>query len=803
MQLPLSWIKEYVDLDLSAEELAYRLTMAGIETVCLGSSVPDFEGVITAKIDKIEKHPRADKLTVCQVRPSPSEEPLTVVCGAPNISEGDIVPLARPGAVLADGMKLKKSKIRGVESRGMMCSQKELGVSDDHTGIWILPPQTPVGKTLPEALGQEDEIIETEPTPNRGDLLSVIGVAREVAAITGAKMRLPQISLNEQGPRVDELASVEIKNYEACPRYVARLIKSLKPGPSPQWMKQRLEQAGMRSINNVVDVTNYVMLEIGQPLHAFDFNKLHEQRIVVKNAEQGDKFTTLDGCEHTLRHDTLMICDGKGPVAVAGVMGGLESEVSEQTTDVLLESAYFNPVSVRRTARLLGIPTEASRRFDKGVDPMGTVFAADRAADLISELAGGKLSKGYIDARDQGFEKKRITLRPERSNRILGIEVPADQQAETLSRLDGIEVKQEGNNLEVLAPFYRPDLEHEHDLIEEIARLTGYDRIPATMPGFRMEPMPGQKELDLARLIRQRMSALGFSEAILTSFENPESLRLLNLPESDHRRRAVRIANPLSENESVMRTTLVPKLLQTYHSNRSRGATRGIRLYEINAVFEDTGEELPRQRTMMTGLFSPPTEKTLWEEDGRAEEFYDIKAVAEQVLAATGHPAARIQGSGDEPFIHPGKCARAVMGSSYAGSFGELHPLAARNFDIKHPVFIFELHFGMLAEHYGYVPKAKKLSKFPPALRDIAVVVDEEVTMEQVIRAAMKMKSQGLANMDLFDIFRGGSVPPGKKSMAFHLKYQSMERTLTDDEVNKEHGRLAQQLQRKVGASLR
>jgi len=802
--VPVSWIKDYVNMEMDGDELAHALTMAGLETNNLGPGIPDVEGVVTARIEKIDRHPDADKLTLCRVKPGPEEGPLQVVCGAPNIKEGDIVPLALVGARLPDGTKLKKNKIRGVESQGMMCSERELGMSEDHSGIWILPPDTPLGKSLQEGLGGTDAVLETEPTPNRGDLQSVIGVAREVAAITGEKVKLPEPELRESGPSIFEHAAVEIEDYEGCPRYVARLIKGLQIGPSPEWMIKRLETAGVRSINNVVDVTNYVMLETGQPLHAFDFKKLRKSKIVVKPATAGDKFTTLDGQERTLHDDTLMICDGEGPVAIAGVMGGLDSEVSEDTVDVLIESAYFKPTSVRRTARILGIPSEAGKRFDKGVDPLGTVYAADRAAALMTELAGGELAKGHIDAKKEDFVEKRIELRPDRANLIMGLSLPKDEQKEILGRLEGAEVEEKQGRLVFTAPSYRPDLNLEEDLVEEIARLKGYDAVPVDMPAFCMAPMPENKGIDLGRTLRERMSALGFNEAVLTSFEDPKRLDLFNFPEGDLRKKPVKLANPLSENESILRTTLVPRLLSCLAMNRSRGEIKAVRIYEISAAFNGGEDGSAEQRTMVAGVLSHPLEKDLWSVECGEEGFFDIKAVVEHILGATRFPGCRIEPApSGEPGLHPAKAARVYIGKADAGRLGQLHPAIAEKFELKNEAFVFELDFGLLSQYSGHIPKAKAVSKFPPTLRDMAVVVDESVNMEDVIKTARKTQSPLLEKMELFDVFRGGQVPEGKKSMAFHVSYQSLERTLTDEDVKKEHDKIAAKLHKDLGAILR
>jgi len=801
---PLNWIKEYVDVELSPDELAEALTMAGLETVNLGSRVPDVDGVVTARIEKIEKHPDADKLTVCQVAAAEGEAPRTVVCGAPNIREGDVVPLAGVGVVFPDGNKLKRAKIRGVESNGMMCSQKELGVGDDHSGIWILPAETPIGKTLPQALGDDDVILETEPTPNRGDLLSIVGLAREIAAITGKKSRLPEVKLEESGPAIADLARVDVEDFDGCPRYAARLIRGVKVGPSPGWVAERLEAAGVRAINNVVDATNYVMLEMGQPLHAFDFNRLRENRIVVKRATAGDKFITLDQHERALRDDTLMICDGAGPVAIAGVMGGIDSEVGQDTVDVLLESACFNPTVIRRTARILGIPSEASRRFDKGVDPLGTVIAADRSAALIREFAGGEIANGAIDVIKAPIERKRITLRPERCNKVLGLALSCAEQAAALSRLAGMEVEEKDGVIEVVAPSYRPDLCEEHDLIEEVARLVGYDKAPATMPSMRMSPAPRRSHLAFNRVARERLAALGFFEVALTNFEDPARLGMMRLSEDDPRLRAVKLKNPLSQNESALRSTLLPKLLDCLARNRRQGATQEVRLHEISAVFEDAGDELPLQRSRIAGVISGAVEKTLWDGGAEVDGYYLVKGVVEQLLNAVGFPGARIEVDPQpEPFLHPGKSARVMVGRSRAGTFGEIHPLVAESMEIHPGAFLFDLDFDMLYEHVDYTSKAVAVSKFPPVLRDIAVVVDEKVAMADVVKVANKLKSPILSELMVFDVFRGGTVPEGGKSMAFHARYQSLERTLTDDEVGKEHNRLAKELESKLKAALR
>jgi len=798
MNIPLEWLREYVEVDASPEALAERLTLTGLETTVKRERPELPAGVITAKILSIKKHPQADKLTLCQVIPGEGQDPLTIVCGAPNIKEGDVVPLAVVGTTLPGGMTIQKSKIRGEVSLGMMCSARELGLGEDHSGILILPPETPLGQPISEVLGSGAILLEPEPTPNRPDLLCVLGVARELAALFGKPLRYPEIKPADDGPAIASLAQVEILDYTNCPRYAARLVQGVKVGPSPDWMQKRLEAAGVRAINNIVDVTNYVLLEMNQPLHAFDFKKLRRAKIVVRRAQAGETFTTLDGKERKLFEDTLLICDGDGPVAVAGVMGGLESEVTETTTEVLIESAYFNPVSIRRTAKKLGLPTEASRRFERGIDPLGQVHAADRAAELMARFAGGKICRGAIDARESLPAAKSIRLRPARVNFLLGTDLSAATAADCLRRLE-IEARNEGTEILATPPSFRPDLIAEIDLIEEVARISGYEAIPPTLPRFHMAPLKKSPQLRFMNRLRELLVDLGFSEVINYNFQSLAHLDQLQLPPDDPRRQAVPIQNPLSELETTLRTTLVPRLLETLRKNLARGS-RGVRIFEFNKIFAPA-RELPGETTMLAGLIAKSETKELWPA-GVAEGFYEVKGVVEQILSELRFGGGRTE-PGESPFLVPGKTGRLLLGKDPAGFFGEVHPQALAAFDLKIPVFLFDLNFDMLGQYRQGVKPVKPVSRYPVSFRDIAFVVDEAVSAAEVEKAVRSLRSELIESAEIFDVYRGDPIPSGKKSLALAVRYQSHERTLTDDEVNALHARLGRALEEKLNAKLR
>jgi phenylalanyl-tRNA synthetase beta chain len=808
MDILYSWLLEYLPVKLSAAEAAELLTNTGLEASARGAVKEDLlqqmDKVLIARIEKIEKHPNADKLTLCRVRPAQETAPLAIVCGAPNIKEGDLVPLALPGAMLPNGMAIKESLIRGALSQGMMCSQKELGVGEDHSGIWILPKDAPLGRPLKEWLLSQELVITVEPTPNRGDLFCVLGVARELAAAAGGKARLPEIKLREEPTVIEEKAEVVIEDHVGCPRYVARLVEEVKIGPSPDWMKKRLETSGIRAIANVVDVTNYVMLELGQPLHAFDYELLRQHKIVVRRAKQGEKFVTLDGIERVLASETLLICDGQGPVAVAGIMGGANSEVKETTRNILIESAFFSPKVIRRGAARLGMQTEASKRFEHHIDPLATAFAADRAAQLMAELAGAKVLKGRLDVYEKLLEPQAISFRLNQVKRHLGFEVEKKTVVDFFNRLNMKTEERGQEDILVTPPPYRPDLSREIDLIEEVARLYGYENIQAELPEYQMQVLPRSRRELLRKNLRLTLKALGFSEVINYNFQSSQDQDHLLLPDNDPRRQAVRIQNPVAENLSHLRTSLLPGLLANLAFNLARQQSE-IKIFEFNKIFlknQQPGEPL-LEKEMLAGIIAREQRKTLWSQACPEGGFYEVKSVAETVFAELYFPGARIEQASDVPYLLPGKTAKLMLGKERAGQLGELDPRVLKAYGVNIPAFAVEIDFELLLKYQRKLARAEIPSRFPASYRDISFIVDEQVTNQQVVIAINQLKSELIAGIELFDIFRGAKLPAGRKSMAYRIWYQAADRTLTDNEVSVLHAKVAVKLKEKLGAELR
>jgi phenylalanyl-tRNA synthetase beta chain len=695
MKVSLRWLRDYVDIDITPQELADRLTMAGLEVDAVEEYTPAFTGVVTARILSMRRHPDADKLHLLEV--TTGGEPIPIVCGAPNMKPGDVVALATVGAVIPGGYVIKSSKIRGEASEGMLCSEDELGIGPDASGLLILPPDTPLGENLIDVLDLRDTVLDIGVTPNRADCLSIVGIAREAAVLCGRKLRYPKISFTESAEDIRSLTSVEILDPDLCPRYTARMIRGVKILPSPKWMRERLEAVGLRSINNVVDVTNFVMMELGQPLHAFDFRFLEEGRIVVRRSREGEPFVSLDGKTRTLNAETLMICDGRKPVAIAGIMGGENSEVKDDTETVLLESAYFNPSTIRRGARFLGMGTDAAFRFERGIDPEGVVRALDRAAQLIADLSGGSVCKGHIDT----YPKKvpipgPIRLRMDRVEAILGTPVK-DSEATAILKGLGMSVKKEGRGgLSVTPPTFRGDLWREIDLIEEIARIHGYDKIPVTVPAI---PVPGElhdRKREFESAVRSALNGLGFAEVLNYSFISPNSAEVLGFPEGDGRRRFVRIANPLTEDQAVMRTTLLYGLLETMRRNVNAGSP-DLKLFELGKIFIAAGEgELPRETDMIALLMTGSRYGENWHFQSLTADFYDVKGALENLAAALRVEGLRCEAAPDIPWLHPGRAARVYVGGREIGSFGELHPDVAGRMDLRGRAFVLEVEAGPL-----------------------------------------------------------------------------------------------------------
>ena len=795
------WLQEFVDFDFSPDELSHRLTMVGLEVDAMEAIGAGLESVIVARLNAVKAHPDADRLTVCDV--DTGSETVQVVCGATNHKDGDLVALARPGTTLPGDFKIKKSKIRGQVSEGMLCSEKELGLADESPGIMILPQGLEPGTAVFEALQLVDTRYEIGLTPNRPDCLSVVGVAREVAAMRSGRVELPVAKISETGAAAETVTSVKIEDPDRCPRYAARLIRGIKVGPSPDWMVRRLETIGMRSINNVVDVTNYVMMERGHPLHAFDFNLLRENRIVVRRAAEGEEFVTLDGQTRNLCNDDLMICDGVGPVAVAGVMGGENSEIQQDTVDVLLESAYFEPTGIRRTSKRLGLHTESSHRFERGADFDMVPKALDRAAALISEVAGGNVAPGVIDVSPNPPARCSITLSVQSCNDLLGLSLDSNQVAAYLSAIELVVTECTADTLQVEVPLFRPDIEREVDLIEEVARLHGYDQVPVTMPsGEAVNHLPPE-HLVRTNKVRDFMATAGFSEIINYAFVHPNVNDRLGLEQDDPRRSMVKVLNPLSEDQSVMRTSLVPSMLETVQRNLAY-RSQDLRLFELRPVFQVVdGEIQPRENMRLSVALCGRRYPEGWAQGGEQVDFFDVKGMAEALLELFRVQKVKWDGDHREPYYHPGKSCQITSGRKVLGTLGEVHPRILRDHEIDIPVLVLDLDLETLFELSVDFTGFTAPSRYPDVFRDSAFLIDEEVTAAEVLAVMNGVKGKDVEDIVLFDLYRGKGVPEGKKSLAVRVRYRSHERTLTDEEISKVHGKIINALSRQFGAEIR
>ena len=801
-----NWIKEFVDCDLPAAELSHLLTMLGLEVERMEEIGGGMDEVVVARVAEKLQHPNADKLSLCKV--DNGRELLTIVCGAQNFKEGDFVALAQIGATLPGDFKIKRSKIRGEESFGMLCSEKELGLAAESEGIMILPENFVLGTPLFDALGTKDTVFEIGLTPNRADCLSVVGVAREIAAKLGKKVHYPGLEVVETGAPIGQIASVTIDSPELCPRYTARHIAGCTLAASPAWLANRLRAAGIRSINNIVDVTNYVLLEYGHPLHAFDFKLVAGGRIVVAAAGDAETFVTLDGQERILNGSDLTIRDAEKGVALAGIMGGGNSEIGEGTTEVLLESAYFDPSAIRRTSKRLGIHTESSHRFERGTDVAGLTRALDRAASLIAELSGGAIARGVIDVYPQTIEPRTITARLERINAICGLELSAAEVRDIFCRLEFEVSETAAGVFSVRVPLFRVDIEREIDLVEEVVRMNGFEKVPTTMPRAAVfSDLPSDAQRLTVRL-KDLLVSQGLSEVINYSFVAPSSCDRILLPEDDFRRNGVKLMNPLSDELSVMRTTLLPGLLETAVKNISF-RTLNLRIFEMRRIYIPTeGEQLPREplyreplylSALLTGSRAPEG----WNQEKGEIDFFDVKGIVENILAELNVTGASFRADGLDPYFHPGKACRIVCGNKQIGSFGELHPSVQENYGIASPVHYLELNFEALLSARKKQATAQVPSRFPSTFRDIAMLLPVELPVAEVLACVNGVKAAELEGAEIFDLYTGGNISKAEKSVAIRVRYGSRERTLTDDEVTRLHGRVIDALQNKLNATFR
>lgn len=796
-----NWIKEFVDCDLPPEELSHLLTMLGLEVERMESVGGGMDDVVVARVAEKAQHPNADKLSLCKV--DNGKELLTIVCGAQNFKAGDKVALAQIGAVLPGDFKIKRSKIRGEESFGMLCSEKELGLATESEGIMILPDTFQVGIPLFDALGSKDTIFEIGLTPNRADCLSVVGVAREIAAKLGKKVHYPGLEVLETGAPIESIASVAIESPELCPRYTARHITGCTLAPSPSWLADRLRAAGIRSINNIVDVTNYVLLEYGHPLHAFDFKLLAGGRIVVAAAADGEAFVTLDGQERLLSSSDLTIRDAEKGVALAGIMGGGNSEIGEGTTEVLLESAYFDPSAIRRTSKRLGIHTESSHRFERGTDVAGLTRALDRAASLMAELAGGSIARGRIDVYPQPIEPRVISARLDRINAICGLSLGASEVKDIFERLEFEVTETEDGLFQVRVPLFRVDLEREIDLVEEVVRVNGFEKVPLTMPRAAVfSDLPSQA-LRLTLRLKDLLVSQGLSEVINYSFVAPSSCDRILLSPDDFRSHGVKLMNPISDELSVMRTTLLPGLLETAVKNISF-RTLNLRIFEMRRIYIPApGKELPDEPLYLSALLTGSRDPEGWNQPKGEIDFFDVKGIVENILLDLNVTGASFSADQLDPYYHPGKACRILCGSRQLGSFGELHPTVQENYGIASPLYYLELNFEALIGSRKERDTAQVPSRFPSTFRDIALLLPREIPAADVIACVKGVKAAELEGVELFDLYTGGNIPAGEKSIAIRVRYGSRERTLTDDEVTRLHQRVTDALKKKLNVSFR
>jgi len=796
MKVSLKWLSEYVAIKLTPQELAERLTMAGIEVQGV-QTMGGWEKMLVGEVIEVNPHPDADRLKLATVNLGTQQ--LTVVCGAPNIAVGQRVPFARVGAQLIDGhtgemLTLKPAKIRGILSEGMVCSEKELGISDSHEGIMVLPSEAPVGVPLSEYLG--DTIFDLDVTPNRPDCLCLMGIAREVAALTGEEVHLPEIDYQEEEQSIDSFISVDITAPELCPRYCASLVTGITISSSPVWLQQRLRNYGMRPINNVVDITNYVMLEYGQPLHAFDYHKLSGHKIIVRRAKNGETITTLDEVGRTLNKDILVIADGEKPVAIAGIMGGLESEVTDETTAILLESANFDQATIRRGARHFQLPSEASVRFEKRLSRELPLVALKRATRLFHELAHGKVAKGVVDVYPGKVKPEGILISAEEVKRLAGLDVNIDEIVRVLTSL-GFECRQTSvpSQALVFSPYWRSDINYAADLVEEVVRIIGYDKIPTTMLSATLpEREPGPR-LELREKIRGIMVGLGFQEVLTYSLTSLEKLRKLSIELEPE---ALKVANPMTREQEYLRPNLRAGLLAALASNQKL-EPGGIRLFEIGKVFLPRGDELPQEREMLCAVLSGVKSDLSWRGEKGEFDFFDAKGVTENLLRGLGLIAEFKPGSDQN--LSPAESTEIISDGDRIGVSGVLHPRVTEAFELSGTVCLIEIDLEKLLTKSSGQKRYTPIYRFPAVSRDIALIVDEQTSYRQVESI---IKSFPLvAEVTLFDLYTGEQIPQGKKSFAIRIVYQSPEHTLTDEEVNQIQQKMLAKLSQELGSILR
>lgn len=783
MQVSYQWLKEYIDPGMSAEELAEKMTLSGIEVGTVEKFGPELSGVVVGQVLKLEPHPGRDNLTL--VEAGVGKKVFSIVCGARNMKVGDKVAVATPGSKLPGPRLIEEAILYGVKSSGMLCSAQEIGLelgAEDE--ILILENDAPLGEPVDRLLGFDDEILYLELTPNRSDCLGMINVAYEVAALTGNEVKLPPANPPEVTKSVEDAAKIRVDDQLLCPRYTARVIENIKIKRSPLWLQMKLLKAGIRPISNIVDITNYIMWEFGQPLHAFDLQHINEREIIVRRAGDDEELITLDGVKRKLDSDVLVIADGSVPVGLAGVMGGEDTEITDKTTEVLVEAAAFDPTNIRRTARRFTLPSEASQRFERGVDHETVMIAQNRAALLISQIVGGDVLKGVIDVNYSKAIPKKVNVSPKRINKVLGMEIARDEVINILNRLR-FQIRENEELIEVIVPLRRPDITLEEDIIEEVARLYGYDKIPISLPsGELIENRESEKER-LKSQLKNILTACGFYECISYSFINPVNLVRLRLSDKDKRMQTIPVQNPFSEEQASMRTTIIPGLLKAIQHNINHRELNQL-LFEIGSVYEAKElplKDLPFERVKIcmaaTGVVPEPN----WIAPSREADFFMVKGVLEKVLNRLQIDNVEYKAE-SEPFTHPTRSAKIIIDGKLLGFIGQIHPEVAGIWDLTQPVTVCEIDFDLLAEKANIVPRVEPVPRYPAVIRDLALVVPRDIT---ALKLETVMKEAGgviLTKVKLFDLYEGKQIPEGKRSLAYSLTFRREETTLTDAEVN-------------------
>jgi phenylalanyl-tRNA synthetase beta chain len=799
MRVSFEWLREFVPVEMTPEAVADRLTMAGLEVEDVEEWGAAFERIVVGRIAEITVHPGAERLLVCRVEVGP--EVLTIVCGAHNIAVGDAVPVALVGSVLPAGQRIAAEQLAGVVSQGMLCSAAELGFSDTSSGILLLPSAATPGTSLASELGLRDVALEVNVTPNRPDCLNIFGIAREVSALTDVPLKSPDTMVSETGEAIGAMTSVTVEAPDLCPRYAARLIANVHIGPSPLWMQRRLLVCGSRPRNNVVDATNYLLLELGHPLHAFDYHTLHEHRVIVRVARPAEQCMTLDGIARTLDSDVLVIADADRAIGIAGVMGGQNSEIRDSSTMVLLESAYFQPQNIRRTSKRLGLRTEASYRFERGADFEGLIGSLDRCAALIAQLTGGAVAKARIDIAAHRYVPPRIPVRVDRVNAVLGVDLTPEAIGQYCSQLQLPTAARSSAEVEVEVPSFRRDLAREIDIIEEVGRLHSYQAIPTALPQVRLEAVPRSPQRQVTRQVLEYLLGCGYTQVINYSFMSEEDLDRLQLPADDLWRRVVPLRNPLSKEAGVMRTTLIPSLLRTVALNLNRDL-HSLMIFELSRVFRRQNGLQPHEPQVLGLAVTGVSGGQHWGQAMRPYDFYDVVGALDLITDRLGLKPLSLTAA-PMPYYHPGKSALISRGDEPIGVVGEIHPSVLAAFDLDQAVTLAEIDFDRLIDQGVSPPQYRAIPRFPSASRDLSVIVEAGVQAGQILRYLQNFHAELLREVRLFDVYAGQPVPSGRKSLTFALTYRADDRTLTDEEVNSIQTQVVEQLRQRFGAQLR